>query len=90
MDAQAIMIDAIFLVAGLVAGTVHFGLLWWNTAIYTQDRQVWIGAVLQVTRLGVLAGVLAIAALHGTLPLLLTALGLVIARPLVMRQVMAL
>ncbi len=78
-----------FLAVGLLAGTVHFALLRWNTALFAQPRRIWVAVPLQVARLSVLAGLLVIAALHGALPLLLTALGLLVARPVVMRRIIA-
>jgi len=48
-----------------------------------------MAAALQVARLGVLAGLLAMAVLRGALPLLLTAVGLLIARPIILRRLAA-
>ncbi len=79
------MLDARFLAAGFVAGTLHFALLRWNTALYAGAGRVWAAAVMQLLRLSVTAGLLALVARQGALPLLLAALGLVIARPLVIR-----
>lgn len=76
--------DAGFLAVGIVAGLLHFTLLRWNVALYARAGRVRSAAVLQALRLGALAGLFAMAALHGALPLLLTALGLLIARPFVM------
>jgi len=81
--------DAGYLAVGLLAGTLHFGLLRWNAALYTRAGGIWMAAALQAARFGVLAGLFVIAALHGAMPLLLSALGLLIARPIVIRRVMA-
>jgi hypothetical protein len=74
-----------FIVAGLVAGLLFFGLLRWNTALYVGGSHVGTAAAVHVLRLAGVAGLLTLTALVGALPLLLTALGLLIARPLAMR-----
>jgi hypothetical protein len=79
--------DAGFIVLGLLAGTLHFSLLRWNTMLYARPGRVWLGAGLQVVRMAGLGGLLALAALHGALPLLLMAIGVLIARPVVMAVV---
>lgn len=79
------MIDAGFIVLGLLAGTLHFSLLRWNTTFYARPGRVALGAALQILRLAVLTVILVLAARQGPLPLLLVALGVVIARPVVMR-----
>lgn len=81
--------DAGFLALGLLAGAVHFSLLRWNTEFYARPGRVGIGAALQVARMAVLAGVLVLAARQGALPLLLVALGVLIARPVVVRWMTA-
>jgi len=75
---------AAFLALGAVAGTVFFVLLRWNTSLYAQGGVFW-GVGLQVVRIAVLVAVLIPIARLGALPLLLTALGLLIVRPIVMR-----
>jgi N-ATPase, AtpR subunit len=74
-----------FFALGIVAGTLYFALLRWNTALYLGHGRVQTAAAVQVLRLVALAGLLIITALHGALPLLLTALGVLIARPFVIR-----
>jgi F1F0 ATPase subunit 2 len=70
--------------AGLAAGTLHFALLRWNASLYGRSGYIAGAAALQLLRLAVLTLVLALIAMQGTLPLLLAALGVLIARPLVM------
>lgn len=79
--------DAVFVVLGLLAGTLHFALLRWNTMLYARPGRIWLGAGLQVARMAGLAGLLVLAALHGAVPLLLMAIGVLIARPVVMAVV---
>jgi hypothetical protein len=85
MDARAMIGGTAFLLVGFVAGTLYFALLRWNTALYAQAGRIWMAVAIHVLRLGTLAGILTLIAFQGALPLLLTALGLLIARPVVMR-----
>jgi N-ATPase, AtpR subunit len=78
--------DVASFAAGLAAGTLHFALLRWNASLYARPGCI-AGAVgLQMVRLALLGLVLALIAMRGGLPLLLAALGVLIARPLVMRM----
>jgi len=74
-----------FLLVGFAAGTLYFALLRWNTILYAQTGRLWVAIATHVSRLATLTGLLTLVALHGAMPLLLTALGLLIARPVVMR-----
>jgi len=76
--------DTGFFALGLLIGTLHFSLLRWNTALYARPGPIWLGAGLQLARMATLGGVLTLAALHGALPLLLVAIGVLVARPVVM------
>jgi hypothetical protein len=81
--------EAGFFALGLLAGTLHFALLRWNTALYARPGRVGRGAGLQVLRMAALASLLALAARYGALPLLLMAVGVLIARPAVMHVMAA-
>lgn len=70
---------------GLLAGTLHFSLLQWNTVLYERPHRIGLGAVLQAVRIAALACLLVAAARHGALPLLLMTIGVLVARPIVMR-----
>lgn len=76
---------AAFLALGFAAGTLFFALLRWNAALYTRGGAPVPAVAIQLVRLAAVAGLLALVALHGALPLLLTAMGLLIARPIVLR-----
>jgi len=76
---------AAFLALGFAAGTLFFVLLRWNTALYMRGGGLALAVAIQLGRLAAVAGLLALVALHGALPLLLTAVGLLIARPIVLR-----
>ena len=74
-----------FLALGFAAGALFFALLRWNTSLYTRGDGLAFGAAVQLLRLAALAGLLALVALHGALPLLLTTSGLLIARASLLR-----
>lgn len=82
---MTVLADAGFLFLGFTAGTLFFALLRWNTALYVQGGSVAFALALQAVRIAALGGLLVLTALHGAMPLLLTALGLLIARPVVLR-----
>jgi F1F0 ATPase subunit 2 len=73
------------LAGGVLLGLAHFGSLWWNAKAYLSGG---VGAALaiQLLRFAVLALVLAGLAKLGALPLLTGALGLLIARGLLLRR----
>jgi N-ATPase, AtpR subunit len=76
---------AVFAVIGLVAGVLYFALLRWNTALYVRGDGIATAAALQIARMAGIAGLLALAVQWGALALLLTAIGLLAARPIVVR-----
>jgi hypothetical protein len=75
---------ALFLFLGLTAGALFFALLRWNTSLYMSGGSVAFALAIQAARIAAVGGLFALTALHGALPLLLTALGLLIARPIVL------
>ena len=89
------MIAALWLIAvGLAGGVAHFALLRWNTCSFLSScrrrachsrRRLAHAIALQVLRLALLAALLRLRRLDGALPLLLAALGILMARPLVLR-----
>ena len=82
------LLDGLCLAAGVAAGLLHFLLLRWNTRLFiTTGVPRAIG--IQALRLVALAGVLLLAARLGAMPLLLTALGVLIARQIVVRRTQA-
>jgi len=82
---MSLLAAAIFLVIGFTAGTLFFALLRWNTSLYIRGGSLAFAVALQGVRFAAVGGLLVLTALHGALPLLLTALGLLIARPVVLR-----
>ena len=89
LDARTMsgLADVGFVVIGLVAGTLHFMLLRWNTALYVRNGGLVPAIGVQGLRLAVTATVLFAVALHGALALLLAAGGVLLARLAVLRFV---
>jgi hypothetical protein len=79
---------AIFLTLGFTAGMVFFALLRWNTSLYLRGRGLAFAMALQAVRFCAVCELFVLIALHGALPLLLTALGLLFARKVVQRCLM--
>lgn len=77
---------AVGLGVGLVAGGAYFASLWWNTRLYLEGGRALLAILLQVVRFALLLVALAALALFGALPLLMGAVGLLIARTLVVRR----
>jgi len=72
------------LAAGLLQGLIHFGSLWWNARLYT--RGGWAQALgLQLLRFCLLLAVLGTLAWLGAAFLIAGALGLLLARGLMLR-----
>jgi F1F0 ATPase subunit 2 len=89
MDART-MIAALWLLVGLAAGVAYFALLRRNTMLYVTTHRVSSSLAqaiaLQLLRLAAIAALLGFAARQGALPLLLAALGIMVARHLVLRR----
>lgn len=75
------------LAAGAGVGAVHFGGLWWNARLFAAGGRMATAIAVALGRFAVVGGVLVVAARDGAPALLATALGLLIARALVMRRV---
>lgn len=83
------MTEALWLLVGLAGGAAHFALLRWNTRLYLEGRAIAPALVVQAARLVATALILLFAARHGAMPLLLVAFGVVLARPLLLRMLVA-
>jgi F1F0 ATPase subunit 2 len=75
------------LAAGFILGALYFRTLWWNTQRFIQGGRATTTIALMIGRFVLLGGVLALASLEGALPLLVMALGILIARSMVVRRV---
>ena len=85
---MTLLLDTASFALGIAAGLLHFLLLRWNTRLFITAGALHALGV-QALRLMVLAGVLLLAARLGAMPLLLTALGVMIARQFVVRRATA-
>lgn len=74
-----------WLALGLLAGGLFFALLRWNVGLYARGGALWRALALGLGRLLVLGVILTGVARYGAVPLLATALGVLIARPVVTR-----
>lgn len=86
MSATAASMLAFWLLAGLAGGTAHFALLRWNTRLYLAGGALGRAVGAQALRLATTTVLLGFAAWHGALPLLLAAIGVALARLLVLRR----
>jgi F1F0 ATPase subunit 2 len=75
------------LVAGFAVGVLYFRILWWNVRSLAVGRRIATVIALTGARFVLVAAVLGLGGFEGALPLLATALGLLLARPVVTRQV---
>jgi F1F0 ATPase subunit 2 len=78
---------AAHLAAGIMLGVVYFRSLWWNARRVTEGARVATTIAVMIGRFVVLGVLLTLASLEGALPLLVMALGVLIARSVVMRRI---
>ncbi len=76
----------LYFVGGSVVGALYFGSLWWNTRLFERAGRVRTLLASMAARFVLLGGVLTAASLEGAMPLLVTALGVLVARVVVLRQ----
>lgn len=74
--------------AGVGLGFVYFYALMWNARLFALGGRAMTAIGLMIGRLAVLGVALMAASLEGALPLLVTALGVLFGRGLIMRRVM--
>lgn len=79
------MSAAFWLLIGLAGGAAHFALLRYNAELYVSGSAVRAFGV-QVMRMVMTTALLALAAWHGTMPLLFATLGFAGIRPCVLRR----
>jgi F1F0 ATPase subunit 2 len=77
---------AAHLAAGVVLGMLYFRSVWWNARRFGAGGGLATTIAVMIGRFVVLGGLLTLASLEGALPLLLMALGVLIARSFVMRK----
>jgi F1F0 ATPase subunit 2 len=78
---------AAHLAAGIMLGVVYFRSLWWNARRIAAGGRVATTIVVMIGRFVLLGFLLTLASLEGALPLLVMALGILIARSVVMRSI---
>lgn len=88
-DILSLLAPGAYLTAGLVAGILYFGCLWWNARLFAERGRTRLSMLLMLGRIVILGGMLTLAAQKGAMPLLLMALGVIIARFAVMRGLRA-
>ena len=71
------------LIVGLLVGAFHFASLWWNTRLFTTG-EAGKAIALQLGRIAVAVAVMTLLARLGLAALLCGALGLLVARPLLL------
>jgi F1F0 ATPase subunit 2 len=82
-----VIILATHLAAGIALGILYLGSLWWNVRRFAHGDSLFTTIALMIGRFVLLGALLALASLEGALPLLVLALGVLIARSTVMRWV---
>jgi F1F0 ATPase subunit 2 len=88
LPAWALLLSlAAHLAAGIVLGVLYFCSLWWNVCQFTEGGRATTTVALMIGRFGLLGGLFMLASLEGALPLLMLALGVLIARSAIMRRV---
>jgi F1F0 ATPase subunit 2 len=75
-----------YLTAGIALGMLYFRGLWWNARLFAGASHLTASVALMIGRFVILAGFLTLASLEGVLPLLVMALGILVARAGVMRR----
>ncbi len=78
---------AAHLAAGVVLGILYFRSLWWNARRFGTGGRLATTIAVMIGRFILLGLLLTLASLEGALPLLLTALGVLVARSFVMRKI---
>ena len=73
--------------AGVGLGTVYFRGLWWNARLFAEGASLTVTIGLLIGRFVLLGSLLTLASLEGALPLLVMALGVLVARSAVMHSV---
>ena len=77
----------VHLAAGIGLGVLYFGSLWWNARLFARGGRLSTTFALMAGRFALLGGALMVVSLEGAGPLLMTTLGILVARFAVMRRV---
>ena len=88
VPAWAVLLSlAAHMATGIALGLLYFRCIWWNVRRFTGGGGVLSMIVIAIGRFVLLGGLLALASREGALPLLMLALGVLIARSIVTRHV---
>lgn len=80
-----------YLMIGLIVGGVYFTAMWWSAELFASGGRVPLAITLVTGRFALIVTVLGLIATRGgALPLLITALGVVVARFVAVRRIRAL
>ena len=80
------IILALHLAGGAGVGALYFTSLWWNARLFERAGRLRTLLASMAVRFVVLGGVLTAASFEGAMPLLVTALGVLLARAAVLRH----
>lgn len=75
-----------YVAAGLGLGMLYFGALWWSARLFSDTGRLRTVLAVAAARFAMLGGALALASHEGASPLLEMALGILVARSVVMRR----
>lgn len=90
MSIAVILEFAAYLALGVIVGGLYFTAMWWSAQLFAADGRTPLALFLGMGRLTLIVVVLALIATRGgALPLLVTALGIVIARLVAVHRVRA-
>ena len=78
---------AAFLALGCGLGVLYFGSLWWSADLFGRPGRMGATIAVIAIRFALLGGILTLVSRGGAMPLLMTALGVLAGRALVMRRV---
>lgn len=78
---------AAHLAGGIALGVLYFGSLWWNTRMLAGSGRLRNAMAFTLARFTLLGGILVLVSLEGAVPLLMTALGVLVARSGVLRRI---
>ncbi len=81
------LVLAAYFAGGMVAGVLYFRAVWWNARLFAGRRPARLTIALLVSRFILLGGILALTSIAGAMPLIATALGVLVARSIVVRRV---
>ena len=85
MNISAIALVA-YLAIGISLGALYFGGVWWSAYLFVRSGRISTTIALLAGRFALLGGALTLVSLEGALPLLMTALGVLIGRFVVVRR----